>query len=582
MLKKLRLSHFKGYAEFEINFGQQAVLVGPNNAGKSTIISALRLAAEEVAFARRRNCRDRFNLDGNRWALGHHLTGGIGNPSGFVGENIRHEFRESETRLEPAFSSGATLKSIWPVDEPPFFCLMNDDGSIVSTSTIARSVTPSIGVVPTLTPVQHRELILTERYVKESQTTRLSSSHFRNQLYYLRREDPDAYSELSSFILENTPEIQDISVEASSTGDAAELDLYFTETATRSVKELFWAGDGLQIWLQFLLHLFRHRAAKTLVLDEPDVFLHPDLQRRLVNVLEERNQQWILATHAPEILAEARRDSVILVDRTRKRARHLRDSKSLEQASQSLGTGFNLGLARALRSKVALFVEGQDMKVLRNVARKVGAKRLAGEKGVAVIPLGGFDKWAQAGSFATLSESLLGDSVKVYVILDRDNRTDGQAFDVANSLSRSGVRCHVWRKKEIESYFLIPGVISRLSGADVSTVRELLGAAIDAQKIDTQAQFLYRRQTDLVSASNHAMDVTRAAIPEFEAWWSDEETRVGMVPPKRIFSSLNAELVAKGYSAVSVRAISNNMRAEEVVPELRDLLLEIETVIAEY
>ncbi|MGW3953484.1 ATP-dependent nuclease [Streptomyces sp. NPDC004752] len=401
-------------------------------------------------------------------------------------------------------------------------------------------------------------------------------------MYYLKREDADAYFDLTSFILENTPEIQDISIEAGSTGDAAELDLYFTETATRSVKELFWAGDGLQIWLQFLLHLFRHRAAKTLVLDEPDVFLHPDLQRRLVNVLEERNQQWILATHAPEILAEARRDSVILVDRTRRHARHLRDSKALEQASQSLGTGFNLGLARALRSKVALFVEGQDMKVLRNVARKVGAKRLAGEKGVAVIPLGGFDKWAQAGSFSTLSESLLGGSVKVYVILDRDNRTEGQAFDVASALSRSGVHCHVWQKKELESYFLISSVISRLSGVDASVVHALLDEAIENQKIDAQAQFLYRRQTDLVNASSHAMEVTRAAIPEFEAWWNDQEIRAGMVPPKKVLSSLNVELVAKGYKAVSVRAISNNMRAEEVVPELRNLLLEIESAIAGY
>lgn len=582
MLKKLRLSHFKGFAEFEINFGQQAVLVGPNNAGKSTIISALRLAAEEVSFARRRNCQDRFNLDSNRWAFGHHLSAGIGNPSGFVGENIRHEFRESETRLELTFSSGATLKSVWPVEDPPFFCLMNEDGSIVSTSAAARAVTPSIGVVPTLTPVQHRELILTERYVKESQTTRLSSSHFRNQLYYLKREDADAYFDLTSFILENTPEIQDLSIEASSTGDAAELDLYFTETATRSVKELFWAGDGLQIWLQFLLHLFRHRASKTLVLDEPDVFLHPDLQRRLVNVLEERSQQWILATHAPEILAEARRDSVTLVDRTRRHARRLRDSKSLDQASQALGTGFNLGLARALRSKVALFVEGQDMKVLRNVARKVGAKRLAGEKGVAVISLGGFDQWAQAGSFSTLSESLLGDSVKVYVILDRDNRTEGQMFDVSNVLSHSGVHCHVWRKKELESYFLIPSVISRLSGGDVPEIQKLLDDAIAEQKVDAQAQFLYRRQTDLVSANSHAMEVTRAALPEFETWWNDSEMRVGMVPPKKVLSSLNGKLAMKGYKAVSVRAISNSMRAEEVVPELRDLLLEIESAIAGY
>ncbi|GAA2304883.1 AAA family ATPase [Streptomyces caniferus] len=579
MLKKLRLAHFKGFAEFEITFDRQAVLIGPNNAGKSTIISALRLAAEEVSHARRRNSRDRFSLDGNHWAYGHQLSSRVGNPSGFVGENIRHEFRERETRLELTFSSGATLKSLWPVEEPPFFSLVNADGSTIHATAAARTATPSIGVVPTLTPVQHRELILTEKYVKESQTTRLSSSHFRNQLYYLKSADIDTYFDLVDFILENTPEIQDLSLESSSAGDAAELDLYFTETATRSVKELFWAGDGLQIWLQVLTHLYRHREAKTLVLDEPDVFLHPDLQRRLVNVLEERSQQWILATHAPEILAEARRDSVVLVDRTRRRARPLRDAKSMEQASLSLGSGFNLGVARALRSKVALFVEGQDMKVLRNVARVVGAKKLAGEKGVAVISLGGFDKWSQAGSFATLSTSLLGDAVKVFVILDRDNRTEGQSFDVANSLSQSGVHCHVWKKKELESYFLIPPVMARLSGAEVSLVKELLQEAVDEQKVDAQAQFLYRRQTDLVGKSAHAMDVTRAAIPEFDKWWNDKDARGGMVPPKKVVNSLNAKLAAAGFKPVNVRSISNNMRAEEVVPELRDILLKIEAAI---
>ncbi len=78
------------------------------------------------------------------------------------------------------------------------------------------------------------------------------------------------------------------------------------------------------------------------------------------------------------------------------------------------------------------------------------------------------------------------------------------------------------------------------------------------------------------------MAVTRAAIPEFESWWADDAVKAGMVPPKKVLSSLNVKLAAKGHKTVNIRAISNNMRADEVVPELRDLLLKIESAISGY
>ena len=45
MIKKLALRHFKGFERFEITFKHDNWLVGPNNAGKSTIIAALRTTA---------------------------------------------------------------------------------------------------------------------------------------------------------------------------------------------------------------------------------------------------------------------------------------------------------------------------------------------------------------------------------------------------------------------------------------------------------------------------------------------------------------------------------------------------------
>ena len=52
--------------------------------------------------------------------------------------------------------------------------------------------------------------------------------------------------------------------------------MYFREG--KVPKELNWAGDGVQVFLQLLFHLWRLRGSSTIMLDEPDVYLHADLE----------------------------------------------------------------------------------------------------------------------------------------------------------------------------------------------------------------------------------------------------------------------------------------------------------------
>ncbi len=54
MLAKLRLVNFRSFRDFTITFGDGAYLVGPNNAGKSTILTALRTADVLIRYAYRR------------------------------------------------------------------------------------------------------------------------------------------------------------------------------------------------------------------------------------------------------------------------------------------------------------------------------------------------------------------------------------------------------------------------------------------------------------------------------------------------------------------------------------------------
>jgi predicted ATP-dependent endonuclease of OLD family len=63
MIERVQLVRYKGFEDFDLRIGRQAVLVAPNNSGKTTLIQSLRLASGLVRFARRRNARDTFEDD---------------------------------------------------------------------------------------------------------------------------------------------------------------------------------------------------------------------------------------------------------------------------------------------------------------------------------------------------------------------------------------------------------------------------------------------------------------------------------------------------------------------------------------
>ncbi len=141
-----------------------------------------------------------------------------------------------------------------------------------------------------------------------------------------------------------------------------------------------------------------------------------------------------------------------MIDRYQKRAKRMRSEESLAGLSQLLGSTFNLRLARAFRSKMVLFVEGHDMKLLSIMAEKVGATRLAAEDGVTVIELGSFSQWPSAEAFSLLSSKFLGDAIKVRVLLDRDYRSDAQSAQVikpSKALLRCAPTCGLERKLRV-------------------------------------------------------------------------------------------------------------------------------------
>jgi AAA ATPase domain len=195
MIERLQLRNFKAFASFSVTFGHEALLVGPNSAGKSTIIAALRAAAQMMRLARHRTADRVAPATHDRCSCYTFSSSGVN----LIAENLRHEFRSVETQLDVRFNRGAQLRAVWPVsDEPdeddpePFFILQDADKVVLRRPRDVRRSLPEVAVVPSLTPVEHEERVLESEYVRAQASSRLASRHARNHLYLLQMADSGA------------------------------------------------------------------------------------------------------------------------------------------------------------------------------------------------------------------------------------------------------------------------------------------------------------------------------------------------------------------------------------------------------
>ncbi len=256
-----------------------------------------------------------------------------------------------------------------------------------------------------------------------------------------------------------------------------------------------------------------------------------------------------------------------------------REDRLLE-LSRAIGSQFNLRLARALRAQAVLFVEGQDMRVLRNIARTLGASELDREAGLVTVPLGGYSNWEQVEPFSWLTTELLEGAVPVMVVLDRDYRSDSQVGETRNRLAALGVFVHIWRRKELESYLLEPGPLARISGLDVSEVNGVLSELAEEQRHDVFSKQLAERIRTEVSATRHAVNVTADFGREFDARWTRAETRHHLCNAKDLLTAFNKQMLGRGHRPVSVRQLSSRIRADEVADEMRAVIERAEALIS--
>jgi len=349
--------------------------------------------------------------------------------------------------------------------------------------------------------------------------------------------------------------------------------------------KIFWAGHGFQVWLQLMTFLVKLGRKETLVLDEPDIYLHSDMQKKLVTICKERSNQVIIATHAVDIIEESDPDDIISIDKNSNRSRRLSSIDEVQTCITQLGSFQNLKLVHFIRGKTCLFVEGREFRYLKIFAKKLNIESFVREDGFSVVELGGFSNWSRLMHIYWIFLNTIGEKVKCYVILDRDFHTDQEIDEIVNDLEQKGVKVHVWARKEIENYAINYDALYRMftdeyckKQRDVEiplSSMEFFGKMVpffEDFKDDILAQTITNRIRTLSDRSIDQSTITSQVLTEFENNWQDIKFRRKVVPGKDFFAKLNAWLNDEYHITISVSRAINSLRSEEIEPEVRAVI----------
>lgn len=398
---------------------------------------------------------------------------------------------------------------------------------------------------------------------------RLSSWHYRNQLY----EMPAEYRAWVKLLEETWPGVQVKSFNSNGGESQKEFSLILREGPFAS--EAAWVGSGLQAWMQILWFVCRAPREALVVLDEPDVFLHADMQRKIAKlVLGGGFRQAAIATHSSEIISDVEPSFITVIRKRERSSWKPGKKKELQNVIDSLGSRHNLQLSKlASARKVALF-EGEDQKFLLDAALKQSSESYHKLAGVPSFDLNGIDNWHQAIGAARALHASADGQIPVILVMDRDYRTDEEVDCHIAECRKNHLDVHCWSRKEIENFLISPVIVHRLvtkkhpnvSLSDVAAAIDDVAESLISYTIGAIAdQWQLENRRESASA---AMQAAQKIFTELRA----NRPLIEIVSGKRLISATSQACKERWSTSFAPMTLCRAARLEEYPTEFRDVL----------
>lgn len=454
MIKKLIIKNFRCYENTTISLQKTSLLVGRNNAGKSTLIEVLKVIATIV-----RKYQKALYVKPPEWAPAETDNGIMPNVDnlGISDRGIFYMYGNAPAIIEAHFSNGCVIKAYIGEELSVFALIIKKDGVPVRNQKEAKQLyLPPVEVLPQISVLLQREKVLEEKTVIQNLSTRLSSRHFRNQL----RLYPENFPRFKS-IVESTWEELQVKPLESIFVDGVQLLQFFVRNNSFEA-EIAWMGHGLQMWVQCMWFISQCQKDSIVILDEPDVYMHADLQRRLIRLVEPMFSQLIIATHSIEIMEEVMPECIIPIDNKQKNIKSVGSHDLLQKFVDGMGSSFNLDLARLFVSKRFMIWEGPDIDrlILSKFEGVLFPRELHSISSYPKVYVEGWGGWLRAMAVAKIFNS---NKIHIvcYCIFDSDYHTLEEIESRKQEAVKHNINLHIWERKEIENYVINPDVILR-------------------------------------------------------------------------------------------------------------------------
>ena len=564
MIEEIQFENYRCFEKSSISYKDLVVIVGKNNAGKSSMIEALRMIAYASGKAQRTNYRA--------------VVSGLGISSRHKGIRIDTEklkidlrgivylYEDKVAKVTAVFDDGCKIVIIANT-EIAFAVLFNPEGKNIITKVQAQNYNfGNISILPQIGLIKENEKRLSEDTVINDKDTYLSSRHFRNEIMVYRSEYWKDFKKLAEKSWEG---LSVISLEYN-ISESENIRLMVSDA--RFPGEIGVMGSGLQMWLQIIWFICRSKNAETIILDEPDVYMHPDLQIRLLHMVMGFCKQVIIATHSVEIISEVSPKNIVMVDKNSRKMRYANSLKAVQNIVDNIGGVQNLALIRIGLRKKCLFVEGKDIKILSKLYEIAYPENDNIFQSLPVIEIHGFTNLSETFGASNLFYQETGGQIQSVCILDRDYYPDEILKDKQEKAKENHLILHIWNKKEIENYLLVPNALFRITGQPEDCLDVFMGkldGLLEEEKdsiTDQLAQHIFEadRSKSMSTCNAEARVVMKSR-------WITIEDKLSLVSGKYMIRRIN-EWMRKEYQVNCSRTeIINNLLPSEINEEIMDV-----------
>lgn len=371
----IKIRNFKIFGdEIEVILDQPSVLIGPNNAGKTSVLQALALWSFAV--------KSWFQSKGDTKAT-KNLSSGINrlNLTQLPVQNARFLWNNTEVRkgssvlipleitvgIEYNGKVHDCMMSFTQQSAEIIYCVPNRD-FLENRDLMVFASEINVNLLYSMSGVAIEEVLLPEGRINALIGQGQTSEVLRNLCYMVYENDTKEDWKEMTTLMERLFQIQIHPPKFIVSRGIIELK--YKSVNVKNNLDIAMAGRGLQQFLLLFSYLYSHKNS-VLLLDEPDAHLEILRQKTIYTILKrlthKNNNQLIIATHSEVILNEASDTNLELI--MMGQAIHLAEKSNIKKILRDFGIEHYY---KARHKKTILYVEGStDIDMLKEFAALV-------------------------------------------------------------------------------------------------------------------------------------------------------------------------------------------------------------------